>query len=336
MRRAHVLWVMPSALAAAALTAAALTACSFAWEDYDPLGIDTEPRGGGGSAVSTGGMGGGGSGPGGNTTSSGGGHGGSGAMGGGGGTGGGGTGAGAGTLVSSGLLVRYFLDEAASGQGPTEIADSAPDPFDLPITYSPTMVWSSAATGRGLSWGLAGADGAPTAPVIGTKVLDRLGGKTAATFEVVANIVDCVAADSRLVHIGGGNLSRLSLECIGGDTLAMDINDHDPTEGWQITLATLGRAVIHVVIDTALPSATERVRLFIGATEVTGGTGAAMPQSEAFGILGTDALAIGNRDNGERSTLGSIYYAALYDRALSEPEIVANAAVLKANDDTPP
>ncbi len=47
------------------------------------------------------------------------------------------------------------------------------------------------------------------------------------------------------------------------------------------------------------------------------------------------SLTLGNRDNGDRSLSGTMHYAAIYDRALSEAEIQHNAALLGALDDEP-
>jgi hypothetical protein len=47
-------------------------------------------------------------------------------------------------------------------------------------------------------------------------------------------------------------------------------------------------------------------------------------------------FCIGNREIGDRSPLGRIYYAAAYDVALDDITIATNASLLLINDDTPP
>ena len=42
-------------------------------------------------------------------------------------------------LVDEGLLVRYFIDEADSGQVPTQLVDSAPSPLPLDLHYTTVM-----------------------------------------------------------------------------------------------------------------------------------------------------------------------------------------------------
>jgi hypothetical protein len=88
-------------------------------------------------------------------------------------------------------LVRYPLDEATSGQTPTDVLDKMPTPFNLPHFYSAVPlqpVYMTDAQGEGLEWITKKEDGGPHAVVDGTKVKTSLNGATAAAMCVVMDI----------------------------------------------------------------------------------------------------------------------------------------------------
>src|SRR5262245_56645187 len=108
------------------------------------------------------------------------------------------------TLIGRSLLARYFIDEAASGQLPTELADAAPNPFPLALHYTTQMAYTNVSGAHGLRWISFDDDGRGTALVMGSK-LQALNGAQRWTFEVVVDLRDAGnGGEVRLVSIANG------------------------------------------------------------------------------------------------------------------------------------
>ncbi len=326
------------AVAAVAVAVVGLAACNSLW------GVD-DLQFGGSPGTSTGGSGG----LGGSTGSAGfGGSGGNGGTAGGGGVvGGGGTGGHGGqppVLTDRGLVVRYYLDEAASGQAPTEIHDGAVNPLDLTLSYAPELSFIEIAGNRGLQWTEASAEGRATVAVAGTKLLDTIHDSTMATAELVVAVENSVYFDRFLsVHLSNQPGDHFGLALPFGAT---SISFHpyawtgDNAGEWTVALTTLGRVVIHVVIDTTLSAEADRTRLFVdgsAAAATTAPSTTFVPlQAGATIDLGTNTIfTVGNKPGTSRSIQGTIFYVALYAAALTGAEIDNNGKVLIANDDHP-
>jgi hypothetical protein len=253
-------------------------------------------------------------------------------------------------LVDDGLLVRYFLDEAASGQAPTMALDAAPQPLALPLVYSKMAgdnpVYVEQSGHRGLSWSKIELHGRATIPVDATKIQARLAGKTTATIEVVVEIDQVTANGSRVSHIGAGaEPGHLTLR-------SDDINkaqtywQGDRLAGvWDVDWVAEGRAVVHLVYDTAQADPAARVRFYLDGQELPDAPDPVehpMP-NQTITIPATGLMmkpvhyTLGNRgEDVARSFKGVLFYAALYDVALSDDDIATNAALLEQDDDTPP
>ncbi|WP_437923319.1 LamG-like jellyroll fold domain-containing protein [Sorangium sp. So ce291] len=306
------------------------------------------PGAGGGESASGGG-GAGGSGPGtggGQSSAGGGGTGGSGAGAGGGGGAGGSDCASTSTcLADEGLVVRYFLDEAASGVAPAQVEDAAGAPVPLALTHGEEMRFSAdGAAHSGLSWTATAADSRASAPIDGTKIHAALHGSGTGTVEAVLRIADVVVDGSRIIHIGSGQESgRFTLRSEHLGQLELWWNGNNCGGAWDAELPE--RGVVHAVLDTTVQEpAEDRVRLYIN--------GAPAPRSNP--VLGYCAMharvppldatldlaegrhfVLGNREIGGRTFSGALYYAALYAKALTPAEIERNAAALLASDDRP-
>jgi hypothetical protein len=251
-------------------------------------------------------------------------------------------------LVDDGLLARYFLDEAAGGQGPTHALDAAPDPLDLPLVYDGmggmNPVYVEQAGHRGLRWPTPGLDGRATIAVAGTKLQSGLHNRVAATIELVVEVDAVTDLGSRLTHIGRGiEYGHFTLRSSKIDRLEFYWKGNVLAGVWPVDWSGLGRAVVHVVVDTGQPDPIHRVRLYIGGVAVTGGMDIALVppnQNEAIAIP-TDPniplhFTLGNRGvDVDRSFQGTLYYAAIYAAALSETQLEENAAVLAGLDDAP-
>lgn len=274
--------------------------------------------------------------------------------GGGGGAGGGGAGGGGGeggappTLIDRGLLVRYFVDEAASGQGPAALSDHGPGAaFDLPIVYDAMMQYAEASTGRGLHFP-PGHEGAARRPIQGTKVRDDLDGVTNATVEVVFEATSASSGGGVLFMMmdpGSGD-GRFGLGISNDTFMYFELNQDTPAISdasalWSADVVGVGRVVLQAVLDTTLPTAAERTRLFIDGVLVPHHQNPPITVTPPTSGEGIDTclaceLTIANRQQGDREVVGTVYYAAIYTEALTVPELDQNRALLTENDDTAP
>ena len=240
-------------------------------------------------------------------------------------------------LSDTGLIARYYLDEASSGAGPTEALDSAPDPIPLTLNYSsgePT--WAGPAVGQtGLQWSAASLNGyAGFGDVDQTKFEDAMESPgIASTMEVVARLdnVGGAGAPSRVFWIGD-NQDSGALALLAGDFgIGLSYEDTVRTT-WPLPPA--GRHVLHLVVETMAADGS-RARLYVDGVEATPSNVNEMAQNDVLSVTNGEQVHIGNTLTQGRSIEGIIFYAGLYNVAMSEPDIVNNAMVLLANDDTP-
>ena len=237
------------------------------------------------------------------------------------------------TLVDTGLIVRYFINEASSGQTPTTLTDSAPNPVDLDITYTDQMQFTASGGHRGLTWTSAGADARADAAVNGTKIRTGLNNSKTATIEVVIDVKAVTGLSSRIVHIGAGTeAGECSLTSTDDGHLTIRGNNFD-VGTFPVDLPASGRIVVHAVVDTSLNTAGDRTKLYVDGVEIANTGGIDPIHNDNFSIGSDSSLAIGNRAVGGRSIAGTIYYAAVYSAALTPAEIANNVAVLSASDD---
>ena len=234
-----------------------------------------------------------------------------------------------------GLVARYWMEEAASGQAPTQLLDDQTSPLNLPITYDLTNpTYTVLSTGRGWESTTTDNQGRATTLVDGTKLQTALDGATATAIEVVLAIDALSTNSSRIFHIGDAsdsgyltlsspNATTLYFYSLGG-TLR---GQWDP--GFDGT-----RAVFHLVYDSSEPTAGDRVRLYKNGVlqAKTGGTDP--PLNETISVPNGKYFGIANRELCCRSFDGRMYYAAVYDGALTASEVSTNYAALLISDDS--
>lgn len=240
-------------------------------------------------------------------------------------------------LYSVGVVARYFLDEAASGDDPEFALDVVPPPLDLNVwNFDQSLSYVETDGNRGLEWLQLDGDGRATAQASGTKIQDALSDSTTLTVEVVADVNEVSVNDrSYLFYIGqNGYAPSVGLYGTGGGELRVDWNGDNVGE-YLTNPTVLGRSVYHLVVETQALAQANRVRLYVDGVRLTASGGNPPNQGEPTMIWGGDDLVIGNRDNGGRTIRGRIYYAAVYDSALIPPQIDNNVAALLANDDRP-
>lgn len=249
-------------------------------------------------------------------------------------------------LTDDGLVVRYFLDEAALGIRPTQVEDAAEAPVALALTTGPEMGFVGDGAGHsGLAWTVASGNSRASAPIDGTKIQSLLHGSRTGTIEAVLRISEVSSQGSRIVHIGSDTEpGRFTLRSDRPGQVDFWWNGTSCGGSWDIRIPE--RAVVHGVLDTTVQEpAAARVRLYVNGAPAprltptgdycaehvrrpdVGATLDLLPEGRHF--------VLGNREIGGRTFSGALYYAALYARALTDAEIQRHVAGLLASDDRP-
>lgn len=237
-------------------------------------------------------------------------------------------------MVDHGLLARWWIDEASSGQAPILLADSTASPMDLPLTYADDMpVFVSTNGNIGLYWDSRGLDGRAMAMITGSKIHTELGASRQATFELVAAVNDSVSQTSRLLHIGTAGSDDFVIGANDSSTLQVRWRN-GPTMDFETTWDGT-RQVVHVVVDSDQANVVDRVRAYVGGVELLPASVAGPEQGLTLPLDSRSSLVIGNRSDGQRSIEGAIHYAAIYLEPLDPAEIVLNVTTLKGDDDGP-
>ena len=245
------------------------------------------------------------------------------------------------TTGPASLVARYWMEEASSGQAPTQLLDDQASPLNLPITYDgANYSYTALPTGRGWTSTTTNNQGRATTLVDGTKIQTTLDGATAATIEVVLAIDALNTSASRIFHIGDASDSGyLTLSSPNATTLYFYSLGGTLRGQWNPGFDGT-RAVYHLVYDSSEPTAGDRVRLCKNGVLQTSTGGTAPPLNETLSIPNGKYFAIANRELCCRSFDGAIYYAALYDGALTASEVSTKQAALLVTDDsgdlTPP
>jgi hypothetical protein len=237
-------------------------------------------------------------------------------------------------LVDRGLVVRYFMDEAASGQSPTSLTDSASSPLSVPITFGQASFIDENGH-RGLNWPASQGSGKIELGLGSTKIQNQISPARTVTIEVVARIAGAGTAgssnESQITGLRGGNPDFM-LTAIG----ATDLRFFKPfgTEGatW-VNVNNQQRMVLHLVFDTTRADAQQRIELFRNGGVITKTASSPPSQSSTVGLGSSDEFVIGNRQGSDRSIQGTIFYVAYYNVALAADEIANNAQRLLATDD---
>jgi hypothetical protein len=249
------------------------------------------------------------------------------------------------------LLARYWIDEAASGQSPTDLADAAAAPLDMPLVYAGSSpVWSDGSGGnRHLRYD--GTDGTDTGGAVvdinGTKI-DAIHGSTTASLEVKYAMDSdvCTTNDERIFGISDGDDSA-------NGWMALRVRQQRDT--LQVRWAGVGTvgvyalgsgtpscpidsaSTVHWVIDTTQAVAANRVKAYVDGTPatVTAIDGSALPPLNATIDLGagTRRMFLGRSHTPFRTFRGRIWYAALYQGVLNATEVATQAAAINACDD---
>ena len=238
-------------------------------------------------------------------------------------------------VAPAALLMRYWMEEAASGQAPTQLLDDQASPLNLPITYDgANQTYTVVSTGRGWESTTTNNQGRASILVDGTKLQTTLNGATAATIELVLRVDALNTSASRLFHIGDASESGyLTLSSPDATTLYLYLLGGTLRGQWNPGFDGT-RAVFHLVYNSTEPTAGNRVRLYKNGALVTKTGGTDPPLNETLSIPNGKYFAVGNRELCCRSFDGNLYYAAIYDGALTASEVSTNYAALLITDDS--
>ena len=238
-------------------------------------------------------------------------------------------------LIDRGLVVRYFLDEARTDPAPRTVVDAGPLSFDLDVDVEDNDPSFVLVNGHGAaSWASEGEDGLMSEALLFSDTFRFLfEGGTTATLEAVASIADAGNA-SRLIHIGNGSERGFLTLAVTDDGLFFFYDGTEASE-WPTPTGGLNqRAVITLVIDTTQNVETERLKLYIDGVRLLG-PDQAPDQNFSLDIPFGRSLTLGNRSGGGASFQGELFYAAIYNVALTDEEVLDNVQALLSSDDGP-
>lgn len=245
------------------------------------------------------------------------------------------------------VLVRYYIDE--NDEPPTALVNAAPSgtAYDLAISGDPTMTYFEAIGQRGLRWtSKQSSANAYINAFAGPEISSPL---AQLTIELVLDI-DEIKQDtgSFAISIGGFDvLSATDMAVVlgGADSTSIDPqrvsllwNDPaTPVATWAV--GTGVRRVLHLVVDAkdGMEDMSYGVSLYVDGVRIGSMSTVVDPLvidgNPTFG--GDETLVLGNAWNGSRTSIGKIYYAALYASVLPEETVRKHAEILRCDDDTP-
>ncbi len=234
-------------------------------------------------------------------------------------------------LEDTGLVARYFIDEASVGTGPSMLLDAASMPLVLPITYANNIDYVEQGGNRGLQW--AGGIEGVAANTVSAKVVNALSDSTEVTIELVVQQKAARTQCPRAFHIGrGAEASGQLVACFESGELHVRFNGNTRFQR-ELGLVDTGRRVLHVVIDSTQSQANDRLRFFLDGMYL-GASTSPMSQNEVLDVRSGDSFSIGNRVDGDRAFPGLIFYAAVYDVAFDDERVAGHNARLQMGDDT--
>lgn len=245
-------------------------------------------------------------------------------------------------LVDTGLVARYFFDEAASGSTPTEALDGSGvgSAVNLTLTYGGNLNYAETSGNRGLqSTSDSGAQRARYAiNNASDKVRDNLHGTQTATIVVVLSATSISSSGGRIFGINdrAGNNGRLMLRGTSLSDLGVMWNDVLWVHNISITSNT--RTVFHIVIDTTEANVDDRIVVYKNGTPFSASTDTPPNQNDTLSLPSDVDLSAFNREssgNFDRSFTGILYGASLHDAAFTPEEVEEDYDAWVADDDTP-
>jgi len=191
----------------------------------------------------------------------------------------------------------------------------------------------SALESPGLETAEAGTHGRASVKVVGTKLAALEGTKQAAV-ETVFELLEVDWDWAYISHIGEdpADTRRLSLEAASTSRLRFHWRAWNMLGQWAAPLATMGRTVVHVVLDTDVANEDDKVKLYLNGARVTRSGGTPPDQFDVLDLVYESNFVLGNREAGHRSFRGTLFYSALYGAALTEEEVLHNTGAIRQHN----
>jgi hypothetical protein len=245
-------------------------------------------------------------------------------------------------LSDTNLLVRYYLDEAASGTTPTQVNDASGNDYHLTeINYgSGNLSWTEVSGNRGLASSSTTGTQRVRVGIDNTSDLirDAMQGQTKWVMELVCDVDTENASTSRIFAIQNriGSGPDAGLVCVSSTVWRVFIDNadwctFDPGSGKD------SRCVWHIVVNTDEATQNDRIKVYKNGSLLT--TTCTATLSRAVSVDSDSDLILFNRESSgsyDRSFAGTIYYAALYAGGTFDATRVSDHYdVLTADDDTP-
>ena len=245
-------------------------------------------------------------------------------------------------MIDDGLIVRYWMDEATSGTGPTTLTDAGLGTnLDLTITYASAMVWTNESTGSGLlSENTTGDQRARKDVDLLDKYIALIHGGKVGTMEMVVKITDVSGSGGRIAHCEAKDGSDGSYSARGTSVDSLEVFIRTATDG-TVNRATWDpmddlRMVVHYVFNTAEATLADRIKIYTNGVEVVETAGTITADDPIDMDEGGRELILFNRESSgsyARSFAGVLYYYATYAVALDSQQVTSNYNRLILNDD---
>ena len=243
-------------------------------------------------------------------------------------------------LVPDGLVVRYYIDEAASGQGPTAVLDGSGvgAAFDLAITYAASLNYTEIGGNRGLeNTGIVGNQICEKAiDPTSDKVRDNIHGAQKFTITVVARIDDFSGGMGRCFAINENSSSNAKIGLTGNSpTAAKTFFNGTVMRTWDPGTV---RTVTHIVFDTTQATANDRVKVYKDKVLQSPTIDANPALNATVDLPSTSRIVMFNRGpsgSRDRSMDGVLFYADLHSIAYTQAQVTNDFDILTADDDTP-
>jgi hypothetical protein len=246
-------------------------------------------------------------------------------------------------LLTTGLVCRYYFDEAASGTTPTSVLDASGNSYHLTeVNYgSGNMAYTEVSGDRGLDCSATTGAQRARRSINNTSdaLRDALAGAQKATIEIVFAPDAFAAGGARIFGVNGrsGQNGEFVLKATSLTEYDFAFNDANLVTKFNPGISAATRTVLHIVVDSTDGTTANRVRY-----SVNGGTLTAVNDIISLNetlALGSDLdlIAFNRESTGsfDRSMDGVLYYAALYAHALTQQECTDNYDILVLDDDTP-
>lgn len=237
-------------------------------------------------------------------------------------------------LIDTGLLARYYVDEAASGNLPAALLDASDvsPAEDIPIDYGtgPNLSYTEIAGNRGINSASETGDGVCTTGALasGNKIFDAVTVSTGVTLEYVFNAS----------VYGNGVVFGFILPGVQntffyrhGSSPEVMFNGASVLFG-SVASPTSQRLVVHLVLDTTQATEADRIKVYVNGVD----------QAANFILIGSiplnstlssSNLALTAQEFG--AIAGTWFYGAVYNLAFNQANVTNNLNILTVDDDTP-